>query len=358
MHIAYFVTPHGFGHAARACAVMEAVLKQNPQVHFEIFTQVPAWFFEDSLAGGFTVHPLLSDIGLVQLGPLQEDLPATLQRLNHFYPPNPAHLQSLSLTLHSLGCRLVLCDIAPLGILVARAAGLPSVLLENFTWDWIYTGYLPDLPALQQVIDYLQTVFQQADHHIQMTPFCAPSLRANLITQPVGRQPRQTSAQLRQRLGIPEFSKMVLVTMGGIPDKFNFSEKLASYPEIYFVNPGDNPRLERRDNIILIPHHSGFYHPDLMNACDGVIGKAGYSTIAETYNAGVPFAYAARPRFRETRVLGDFANQYSRGFEVPEQDFASGGWIERLLPLLHLPRLLRTGPDGAQQIAEYLQKLL
>ncbi|MBC2715495.1 MAG: hypothetical protein HF978_09310 [Desulfobacteraceae bacterium] len=53
LSIAYFVTFHGFGHAARASAVMNAIYARWPFVHFEIFTQTPEWFFKDSLLMSF-----------------------------------------------------------------------------------------------------------------------------------------------------------------------------------------------------------------------------------------------------------------------------------------------------------------
>ena len=68
--IAYFISPHGYGHAARAAGVMEAVHELNPSIRFEIFTKVPSWFFDDSSSGNFGYHSLLTDIGLVQRTPL------------------------------------------------------------------------------------------------------------------------------------------------------------------------------------------------------------------------------------------------------------------------------------------------
>ena len=50
--LAYFVSPHGFGHAARACAVMQAMRAVWPRVVFEVFTLVPEWFFAESLEVG------------------------------------------------------------------------------------------------------------------------------------------------------------------------------------------------------------------------------------------------------------------------------------------------------------------
>ncbi|HYQ61402.1 MAG TPA: hypothetical protein VEP29_10130, partial [Desulfatiglandales bacterium] len=52
--IACFISPHGYGHAARATAVMEALHHLDPEKEFEIFTEVPEWFFHHSLSGAFT----------------------------------------------------------------------------------------------------------------------------------------------------------------------------------------------------------------------------------------------------------------------------------------------------------------
>ena len=120
-HIAYFISPHGYGHAARASAVMEAILKLDPEVHFEIFTLVPTWFFEESLpVYSFDYHPYLTDVGLVQTNPLQEDLAETVNRLKVLIPFSPECIQKLAETLAQTGCQLILCDISPLGIAVGR----------------------------------------------------------------------------------------------------------------------------------------------------------------------------------------------------------------------------------------------
>jgi len=80
--VAYIVSPHGFGHAARACAVMAEVRRQCPAAHFEVFTEVPKWFFSESLPNCFSYHPCASDVGLVQSSPLIEDLEATCDLLD------------------------------------------------------------------------------------------------------------------------------------------------------------------------------------------------------------------------------------------------------------------------------------
>ncbi len=357
MRIAYFVSPHGFGHAARACAVMAALHEIDPAFHFDIFTRVPRWFFADSLRGAFTYHSLLTDIGLVQETALRENLAATVAALNCFLPFRPTLVRDSAAQVARLKCELVVCDIAPLGIAVARAAGVPSVLIENFTWDWIYQGYQRDEPRLSDAIAYLRGAFHAADYHIQTEPVCRYSA-ADLITAPVSRAPRLSRQATRKKLGTPRTAKAVLITMGGIPGEYNFLRRLEEQRGVYFVIPGNGGSARREGNLVLLPHHSEFYHPDLVNACDAVIGKLGYSTVAEVYRAGVPLGYVSRARFRESGVMARFVRRQMNGVAISEAQFLTGDWLRHLPDLLALPRVRRREPNGATQVARFLAKLL
>ena len=87
MRIAYFITPHGYGHAARASAVMSAIHRLDKNTTFDIFTTIPEWFFKDSLQGSpFSYHPWMVDVGFIQTSPLSIDLMATISRLQMFIP--------------------------------------------------------------------------------------------------------------------------------------------------------------------------------------------------------------------------------------------------------------------------------
>ncbi len=104
-----------------------------------------------SLGAGFHYHEVLTDIGLVQTTSMEENLPETIRQLEGLLPYRPALVRALAQQVREAACEMVLCDVAPLGIAVAREAGLPSVLEENFTWDWIYEGYLDQRAALRAV---------------------------------------------------------------------------------------------------------------------------------------------------------------------------------------------------------------
>ena len=354
--IAYFVSPHGFGHATRAAAVMAAIQTLEPAAHFEIFTQAPEWLFQVSLSGSFTYHSLMSDIGLVQKSPLEEDLGATLQRLKAFLPFDRELVKSLAEQVRDLGCQTLVCDIAPLGIAVAALAGIPSILIENFTWDWIYAGYMDAETGFSRHIEYLRQVFRSARYHIQTEPvtFYTPS---DLITHPVSRLARTPSSQTRQRLGVPEDAKMVLVTMGGIESPLAFANHPSAQEDLYFVVPGGSPNSSAH-NRILLPHHSDFYHPDLVHACDAIVGKAGYSTLAEAYQAGVAYIYTARASFRETDSLTAFIQKELGGFEIQAEEFLGGSWIPGLVEILKRPRRKVERVNGAEEVGRFVLERL
>lgn len=356
--VAWFISPHGFGHAARAASIMAALQEIDPGMRFEIFTRVPRWFFRKSLAHPFGYHDVLTDIGLVQSTALTADLPATLQRLDDFLPFDQTLVDDLARQVQALQCALVVCDIAPLGIAVAQGAGVPSVLVENFTWDWIYHEYVADHAGAQTHLAYLQAWFARADYHLQTEPVCQPG-GADLTTRPAGRTPRTPAARVRDALSIPPAAKAVLITMGGIAEQMQGLDRLTQHRTVYFVMPGAVPTsMQRHDNVVLLPYHHDLFHPDLVRACDAVIGKAGYSTLAEVFHAGVPFGYISRRDFRESPVLAAYIDQHMPSVAISPEQFHTGGWLSRLPELLALPRVRRHGPNGAEQAARFIQRLL
>ena len=355
--IAYFISSHGFGHAARAAAVMQATAAYHPEVQFEVFTAVPSWFFQNSLSIPFKHHHLLTDFGLVQKAPFQADLEDTLNCLEEFYPISPRRLDEISETIQQLECRIIICDIAPMGLLIANHIGIPSMLVENFTWDWIYQQYSGSNEDFNKYIDYLKPIFESADHHVQTKPICSPK-SPDLITGPVSRKPRTPRDQIRQRLGLLPNRNMILLTTGGIPQPYEFIPRLEESSEFTFVMPGAGPTIDKRNNLIILPHRSDYYHPDLVIASDAVLGKVGYSTLAEVYYAGVPFGYVARANYNESGPMVNFIKQQMPGFAVDESEFFTGKWMDRITELLMLPRVDREEPNGAQQIGDFILSIL
>ena len=109
-----------------------------------------------------------------------------------------------------------------------------------------------------------------------------------------------------------------MIKIGGIPLQYVFFDKLDLYEDITFIIPGSSDIAQKRHNLVMLPHRSDFFHPDLINASDAVIGKVGYSTLAEVYNSGVPFGYILRPQFPESNSLYEFISKEMKGIKISE----------------------------------------
>lgn len=351
--IACFITPHGFGHATRMTAVLEALQKRIPDLQPHLFTTVPESLFAETLSN-FSYHPLCCDIGLIQKDSLHADLPATISRLEEFLPFDGTLLATLAEEIQ--GCKLVLCDIAPLGIAVAKAAGIPSVLIENFTWDWIYKAYLPRHPNLQPPIASLASYYKQADIHIRTEPNCGPAT-GDLHCGPIFRRIRCKRSKTREMLNCTD-KKLVLISMGGVAMELPFIQQLPGISDTFFIIAGQQETHHLAENVLLLSRDSGYYHPDLINAADLVVCKSGYSTVAECYQAGVPILTVGRATFPESPVLEKFSARQLNGQILEQQEFLSGNWLKGLDQLPWDRPNLTAVTNGADTVADSLCKLL
>lgn len=345
---------------------MNAVFARWPFVRFEIFTLVPQWFFDNSLKAPYSYHAESTDVGLVQVSPLHFDLEKTIDALEDFLPFDEQRLERLTAEICAADCLLVISDISPLGTAVAKYAGIDALLVENFTWDWIYEAYVSSAPRFDEYIDRMRKYNTDISLRIQAAPVCSsPPVNINgehFCTPPISRAPVTRSRHIREALEIGENEKMVLITNGGIAANLPVGLLEGIDNDICFVNPGASMNLpatgRRKNNVIFLPQNSVFYHPDLVHAADAVISKVGYSTLAEIYHAGVPYGFIPRPDFRESPVLEAFIGENMAGLEITESEFNSGAWLKKLFKLLQMPVRKKKEPNGADVAAELICNFL
>jgi UDP:flavonoid glycosyltransferase YjiC (YdhE family) len=353
--LACFVSPHGLGHAARTAAILTALQRRLPDLGADLFTLAPADFFHASGCRNLTVHRESTDIGFVQKSALVEDIPETARCLDAFLPFRADLIDRLAATVRHSGCRAVMCDIAPLGIAVARAARLPSILVENFTWDDLYAHYAARDPRMLVHAHAMRRHFDAADIHIQTEPVCHPSARADFTSHPVGRAPRTGRAAMRRQLGLVPGRKMVLVTMGGVSERTPMLAHMADRQDLLFVVAWGAARQQVAGNVMSLPLQSDFYHPDLVNAADAVIGKLGYSTLAEVLRAGIPFGYVSRQNYPEMPALIACVEANLPCLQIQHADLNDESDPDLIDRLLNQPHRSPGPVDGAEQIADFLQ---
>jgi hypothetical protein len=160
---------------------------------------------------------------------------------------------------------------------------------------------------------------------------------------------------VRRELGLSSGRPLVLVTMGGLggSELVAAAAALKTMKGVDFALPGTAGQMIKDGNLLLLPANSGLYHPDLVGASDVVIGKVGYSTLAEVYQAGCVYGYIQRPNFPESAKLVEFIEQEMHGMDC------SDAYHMHCLPEL-VPQLLQLGqqeghrPNGASEVARFI----
>jgi hypothetical protein len=145
--------------------------------------------------------------------------------------------------------------------------------------------------------------------------------------------------------------------MGGMDWRHSGLERLAALAPTHLLFTGGEAGSDIPANVHFLGQQSGFFHPDLVAASDAVVGKLGYSTLAEVYHAQIPYGYIPRAHFRESAVLGDFIHAQMSGLPIAEDTFVNGRWIDAIPALLAQPRPQRQPINGADQIADFVSDL-
>lgn len=360
--LAYVVSSHGFGHAARACATIEALWTLEPAVQITILGRTPDWFFHQSLGlpgehGEYELVSIDTDIGLVQTTALRENAGSTAELLVDRLPFDTT-CGKLADAVASSGAEAVVCDISPWGLAAAHNLGLPSLLVENFTWDWIYAGY----PDLQKFEEPFQRAFGLATRHVQTEPVCRPVEHAACVTPPVSRRSRTRREVTRKDLNVGHDDRLVMMTMGGVAWSYEHLEFLGCVDTTVWLLAGGarGVEMERLGRHILLPHRSPLYHPDLVAAADVVVGKLGYSTVAEVAAAGTRFLYVPRPQFPESDLLEAWTLRHLTAQRVDPERLEAETWLSHVASsvdeILRRPRPAPL-PNGASQVAAQVLSL-
>lgn len=350
--IACFISAHGYGHATRTIAVLAALRQRCPEIKIDIFTTVPEHLFAGSLKN-YTYFATQTDVGLVQKDGMTVDLDATVAQLDTFFNFDQSKLDGL--VKHVQGCVCVYCDISPLGIVVAKKAKIPSVLLENFTWDWLYQPYCQTHPELARHAEALQDLYGSVTHHIQTEPVCN-RVSAQLRCAPIARKPKKLPQMIHSTLATGG-RKLVVVTFGGIETALPVWDALAEYPDCFFVITGQTKTGKCAENVMTLSHDTDLFHPDLIQAADLVLCKSGYSSLAECCQSGVRIACVNRELNRETEIVSEFAVRHLNGTVFTMDQVYSGSWLSQLPDLLAQPKPKPLATNGAQAVASFLAGL-
>lgn len=356
--IAYYISSHGYGHAARQQAVIKELVAAGAAVH--VRTAAPQKFFP----GVRSYQPQRYDIGLIQADALSFDVGASLRWYAEFLEEQAALIPQEVAFLRRENVQLVVSDMPPIALDIAEAAGLPGVVVTHFTWDWVYEHYLDDYPNYDFVVERIRGSYRKASLALQMQIPLPHDFTVFSQVEPlplVYNAPTQSRQQVRTAFGVPDGAKLGLLSMGGHAWGSTDIRALREMEGwVFLVMPGAWEQVrEQPERFRVVPPSYPDYH-NLIAHADVVVGKAGGSTVAEVVGHGTRMIYTTHPQWRESALLSETLRRYaSASLPVALDAFQAGAWLTELERILTLPAQQPAFPrNGAQVAAQRLLALL
>jgi len=342
--IAFYISGHGFGHASRSVELIRALVHKQPDVRVTVKTTAPPWLFER--LSGATYEPFRADTGLTQEDSVTIDVADTARRAAEFYRDFERRADSESARLRKAGTELVIGDIPPLAHAAAARAGVPSVAVSNFTWDWIYEGYETferDAPGVLQTI---RDAYRMCTRALRLPMHGGFSTIPQITDIPfIARRSRRARADTRRLAGIPEDRPFVLASFSGYGLSVPF-EQIAQHERLTVLSSPTAPPPP-------------LAYEDLVAAADLVISKPGYGIVSECVANGTPLLYTSRGRFAEYDVFVAEMPRVLRCRFIPQEDLRSGRWKTHVDALLAQPDPPeRPRIDGAEVAADLIATTL
>jgi hypothetical protein len=339
MALVFYISGHGFGHASRAVELIDALTARQPDLRVIVRTNAHPWPLERVRRPGIEVQPFETDTGVAQISSVTIDEMQTATRAADFYRTFEDRVASEARYLKECGARIVVADIPPLAFAAAKAAGIPSVAVANFTWDWIYAYYPEFESRAPGVIRAISRAYHQGTLALRLPIHGGFESMAVIEDIPlVARRSTRDPADTRRILRIDSGALLVLASFGGFP--LHIPDDRLSSSGLTVLAPPDR-----------LP--DGLKHEDIVAAADVVVSKPGYGIVSECAAHRTPLLYTSRGRFAEYDVMVTEMPKMVRCRYITQEDLMAGNWTESVTALLaqsDFPDNVRV--DGAGVAAE------
>lgn len=361
----FYISGHGFGHASRQIEIVNALGALVPDVDLHIRTLTPEWLFQRTLRVPVTFARVECDTGAVQADSLHLDERATIERAARFHANLAERASPEAAVLSRAGARVVISDAPPLACAAASMAAVPSVVVANFTWDWIYQAYaeyLADAPAL---LPEIQRAYRSAAAGWRLPMHGGFDTFPAVVDMPfVARHSHRDPDDVRKAFNLPADRPLVLASFGGLGADHIDARRIDCAGEFELVATVRNgPDANPTPGIRLLPeamlYDRGYRYEDLVHAADIVVTKPGYGIIAECVANRTAILYTSRGRFAEYDVLVSEMPRFVRCRFIDHEALFGGAWRDPLRALLAAPPPpVAAATDGADVIARRLLEFL
>jgi len=338
----FYVSGHGYGHASREIEAINALLSRVTGHDLVIRTSAARWLFDHTIRGAFTYLAGACDTGVVQIDSLRLDARETIARAAAFYRDLPEHIDRESAQLRAHDARLVIADAPPLACAAAQRAGIPAVVLSNFTWDWIYEAYAEELGSAPDLLPAIREAYRSATEAWRLPLYGGFETFDRIVDLPfIARHASCDRVVVRDRLRLPSDRRLALTSFGGYGVMDFDARRLDCLDEwtVVITGRGEAPPLpagacfldERRI------YQAGFRYEDVVAAVDAVVTKPGYGIVSECLANHTAMLYTSRGKFVEYDVMTARMPGFMRCEFVPQEDMLGGRWREPLRRLMRQP---------------------
>jgi L-arabinokinase len=359
--LAVYVSGHGFGHATRTAHVLRAVRVVAPSLPIKVVSAAPERIFRDVVSDPLEYRSLQCDVGLVQADALTIDEKATVERCREFAAGMPARVAQEAAWLRGAGARLVLGDIPPLAFEAAAAAGVPSVALGNFSWDWIYAHIARRVAAFREPSDAAREAYARAGLLLEL-PFSGDlsAFPSRERIPMVARPQRRPRAEARRLLGLGDADVGVLLSFGGIGFPGFDLGALAPLRDFVFLvetERGDLPSNVRALTDAFLSER-GLRFLDLVGGANVIVTKPGYGIVTDAIAARTPVVYTERGDFPEYPIMAAEMKRYVAAAYVSNRELKEGRIEAALREALAAPMPAPPDLSGAEAAARRIVERL
>jgi L-arabinokinase len=347
--ILYYVSGHGFGHAARSSRVIRELVNRHG-FNVVVRTTAPSFIFLQAVGNGVTVEYADVDSGPAQADCLHTDLPATLERITRHLRDFGAMAQKEAQYAASLNPRAIVADIAPLGVEVGSLLKKPAFVVANFLWDWIYADYATRITQFAPISRRFTEIYSKATRILRTPLSGGMDGYANIADIPlIAPSSKKSKERARAELGFSMDDSLALVSLGGIGSERFFERLGERITKFNVMIPGRDGG--RSGNMIRFDS-TKTSHGDLLSAADVVVGKLGYGLCSELIAQKRPLLYTHRADFVEYGVLNEGLRKYVAVDALPPDEFFEGSLDGPLLQLVDARHpTAKTPLDGARVAA-------
>ncbi|GAB2250839.1 hypothetical protein Droror1_Dr00017089 [Drosera rotundifolia] len=224
---AYYVTGHGFGHATRVVEVARHLILAGHDVH--VVTAAPDFVFTTEIQSSrLHIRKVLLDCGAVQADALTVDRLASLEKYHKTaVVPRESILKAEVDWLNSIKADLVVSDVVPVACRAAADAGIRSVCVTNFSWDFIYAEYVMVAGHHHRSIVWqIAEDYSHCEFLIRLPGYCPmPAFRDVIDVPLVVRSLHKSRKKVREELGVGDDVKLLVLNFGGQPGGWKFKEE-------------------------------------------------------------------------------------------------------------------------------------